>query len=100
MVMKEKIHKFDGREFIVRSEEKSCVLEVSDGTQTLTVRPSTELYGRGFRVYQGGSWKGNWDSPEQAVDAACQELITLSKAQTEEQLCKQLQTFYEELPSR
>lgn len=97
MPLKEKAYKLDGREFVIRSEADTCALEVSDGTRTLTVKPSTELYGRGYRVYQGVSWKGNWDSPEQAVDAACRELITLSDAASEEQLCKQLSTFFDKL---
>ena len=97
MTLKEKMYKFDGREFVVRSEKDSCVLEVSDGARTLTVKPSIELYGRGFRIHQGGSWKGSWDSAEAAVDAACRELITLSEAASEELLCKQLSTFYENL---
>ena len=98
MSLKEKIYKFEGREFIVRSGTDSCVMEVSDGKETLSIRPSTELYGHGFRVHKGGSWKGSWDSPERALDAACRELITLSEAQTEEQMCKELQMFYEKLP--
>lgn len=97
MSLREKPYKVDGREFVVRSEADTCVLEVSDGKRTLTVKPSTELYGRGYRVYQGGSWKGNWDSPEKALDAACRELITLSDVASEEQLCKQLSAFFDKL---
>ena len=97
MPLKEKIYKLDGREFIIRSGEDTCAVEVSDGKMTLTVKPSTEMYGRGFRVYNGGSWKGGWNSPDQALDAACRELIALSEGRSAEELCKDLSTFYDKL---
>lgn len=94
----EKIHKFEGEEFLVRESKEGCELSVTYGGETLTIRPSTEIYGTGFRIYHSKGWKGAWDKPAVALDAACEELLSLTKGKTEEEWCRELQGFFEELP--
>ena len=95
----EKIHKFEGEEFLLRESKEGCDLSVTYGGATLTIRPSTEIYGTGFRIYHSSNvWKGAWNTPAAALDAACRELLSLSKGKTENEWCKELQCFFDELP--
>ena len=93
----EKIYKYEGAEFLVRESEESCGLSVIYGEATLTIRPSTEIYGTGYRIYHSQGWKGAWSTPAEALNAACHELLSLAKAKTEDEWCKELQGFFDDL---
>ena len=95
----EKIYKYKGAEFLVEEfEEGRCGLTVTHDKATLTIRPSTEVYGTGFRIYHSGGWKGSWSTPSEALNAACNELLALAKGKTEDEWCKELKEFFDELP--
>ena len=93
----EKFYKYGDEEFLVIESENSCSLSVIYGDATLTIRPSTEIYGTGYRIYHANGWKGAWNTPSEALDAACHELLSLAKAKTDEEWCKELQEFFDAL---
>ncbi len=97
MRTKEKIYKYEGEEFLVRNSDEGRGLKVSHSEATLTIRPSTEIYGTGYRIYNSKGWKGSWSTPAKALDAACQELLSLSKAKTEDDWVQELQEFFDDL---
>ena len=97
--MEGKIYKYQSEEFLVHQEEgESCGITVTYGKATLTIRPSTEIYGTGYRIYHSGGWKGAWNRPEDALNAACSELLSLAKGKTETEWCEELQEFFDDLP--
>ena len=95
--MATKTYKYEGEEFLVQEEGESCGLTVSYGEATLTIRPSTEIYGTGYRIYHSGGWKGAWSTPGEALDATCRELLLLARAKTEAEWCEELQGFFNKL---
>ena len=93
----EKFYKYEGEEFLVRESESGRELSVIYGECNLTIRPSTEIYGTGYRIYHSGGWKGAWSTPAEALNAACHELLSLTKAKTEDEWAQELQEFFDDL---
>ena len=96
--MTEKTYKYEDEEFLVQEEEEGDYeLIVSYGENSLTIRYSTEIYGTGYRVYYSSGWKGAWSTPDDAVNAACKELLSLAKAKTDAEFREELQKFFDNL---
>ncbi len=96
----EKVHKYNGEEFLVKEiSADACNLAITYGENTVTVRLCTDQYGTGFRVFfQDGRWKGGWTDPSHALNEACAELLTMANAKTKDEWCEELKGFFDSLP--
>ena len=98
--MDSKPYKFKGEEFTITTRSNiagKCELVVAGTDMKLTVKPSDEIYGYGYRIYHSGGWKGSWRTPEEAKNAACDEILQAKQRKNEEELCEDLSKFFQQL---
>ena len=98
--MESKPYKFKEEEFTVtkgNNAAKICELVVTGKGMELTVKASDEIYGYGYRIYHPSGWKGSWRTPEEAINAACDEIIRAKQRKNEKELCEDFSVFFHHL---
>ena len=86
-------YKYQGEEFVVTKPE-TCAMEVSRGDYKAVI--SIHSATNEFRESLDG-WGSNHSTPQQALDAACKRILAKEARPTNEQLCSEMDVFYESL---
>ena len=91
--MSQQIYKYKGEEFVITKPE-ACSLKVTKGrfTAAVSIHTATNL----FRGTLDG-WGTNHTSLQAALDAACRRILEQSARPPKEQLCSEMEKFYESL---
>ena len=89
--MSQQIYKYKGEEFVI-TKPQACSLKVTKGrvTATVSIHSQTNL----FRGALDG-WGSNHTSLQAALDAACGRILEQSARPSKEQLCSEMEKFYE-----
>ena len=92
-MMTTQIYKYRGEEFVVTKPE-ACAMNVSKDNYTaeISIHSATNQ----FRESLDG-WGSDHPSLQAALDAACRRILDKAARPTKEQLCSEMEEFYESL---
>ena len=91
--MTTQIYKYQGEEFVVTKPE-ACSMEVSRDNYKAVISKHTAT--NQFREPLDG-WGIDHPSLHRALDAACRRILDKAARPSEEQLCSEMDAFYESL---
>ena len=86
-------YKYQGEEFIITKPE-TCAMEVSRGDYKAVINIHTAT--NQFRESLDG-WGNDHSTLQQALDAACKRILEKAARPMKEELCSEMDAFYESL---